>query len=151
MQQKTTWMQLSFIGILLFNVSACKKVEKNYFENYTFKNNSGYAIEIQTFYKRIDTLGANNYNHFILDKTMLEQEINVAGEIKPTNGQQTPMIYSADSVIIKFSDGKISRFNVLTNSNFNILNTSNYTQEQIENNRKKLTYTFTQADYNNAQ
>jgi len=52
--------------------------------------------------------------------------------------------------VVRFGNKKSISFTPIDNSKYNILNFGNYIKDSIHENKIRYTYTFTEADYNNA-
>lgn len=142
MQQKTIWVAVSIIGILISALSCKKDIDKAQYEEYYYVNNSNYAITITVFNKKGDGFLETSYS--MAANGVLSQELELF------SGSITGLIPLCDSVTIVFGTDRISHFVPGSSSDFSILNLNNYLYLKKSDNRRSYTYTFTEEDYQNA-
>ena len=142
MKQKTIWLTVSIIGILISLLSCKKTTDKTQYEEFYYINKSNYDISITVFKKIDDGFLETTYNIAVNED--LSQEIELFA------GSTTGMISMCDSVTVLFGNERISHFIPNTVSPFNILNFNNYLFLKKDKNRNSYTYTFTEEDYENA-
>ncbi len=140
MERKIIWTLLLIIGFFSNSVflSSCeKKIDKAYFENRTYENQSSFDVNIFVF--------SNKYTveYSINNNDSLVQRFEIEG-VSARDG----IIRSADSITITFNDERTSNFDILDTSRFNIIRTSELIKR--EKNEYFYRYTFTIDDYNYA-
>ena len=155
--RKMAWIPYSNIGrlvffslMIIFSFS-CNNTDENTtsYEIFTYKNQSTYDIKIVAY---LSVGAVSEIEYFIKNNKELSQEITT------DLGGSSPLtsINHADSVKITFDpDGspKIAKFvNPIYGGNekFNILSQKNHSN-YIRDDKRYSTYTFTLADYNNAE
>lgn len=142
MQQKTIWLTVLIIGILINLLSCTKTVDKSQYEEFYYINNSNHDISITVFNKIDDSTLVITYNISVNE--------DLSQEIELMSGSRTGIISMCDSVTVKFGNERISHFIPNADSPYNILNYSNYIFLKKAENRNSYTYTFTEDDYENS-
>ncbi len=143
MQQKTILMMLLTIGILS-SLLSCNKghIDKALYQELHYINNSNHDLSI-TVFNKID-------NNFIDTTYSIVARDNFFQEFELIFGDISGIISECDSVTVKFGEERISIFIPDAVSSYNILNYNNYEFLEKSENRRSYTYTFTEADYENA-
>ena len=143
MEQKIIWMQLLLIGILS-SFQSCDKgeVDKAYYEEFYFINNSNYELTIEAFNKTDDDYVKNIY--------ILKKDSTFHQKLELNFGSITGVVAYSDSAVVNFGDSIKAIFLPDTQSYFNILDKSNYTVNKKSENHHEYRFVFTNDDYDNA-
>lgn len=148
MEQKRIWTLLLLIGVLSSVLTSCTEadVDKAYYNDMYYVNETNHELYIEMYQYINESVDTLKYVYFINKGDAFYQEIEL--NMGARNGE---IIY-ADSCVIKFDNERIASFDYHTNreSAFHLMNHENYTFEEISDNRDKYTYTFTEADFENA-
>ena len=143
MQQKIKFMRLLVIGILSSLASCNIQIDGRYIREYYLINETGLDIQIKTFIGDGDELYVTDFS--LPKDSVFFQSADIF------MGNRDGILAEADSLSIRFGDMYDAQFSLAdTVSKFNLLNSNNYEIERIKDNYEKLTYTFTEADVNNA-
>jgi len=142
MARKTILMMLLIIGMLSSFTSCKKNIEKTYFENYAYTNNSNHTIQIQCYY----TLSNVRESVYTIEKgteLQLKQELSF--------GQIDSLIINADSLKITFDDAKNIIYHRSDTSRYNIIERNNYEVSGENEKERTYQYIFTDNDFDQAQ
>lgn len=142
MVRKTIWMLVLAFGILNSFYSCNKTIDKSFYEEYIYKNNSGHNLTIKAFNKTDNGYISNSYT--------LPANGNFSQEIELISGSKIGIIALCDSVAVQFGNDRISFFLPETESSYNIIAHNNYDCIEEDENHRICTYIFTSEDYENA-
>ena len=144
MQQRIIWMLVLAFGILI-SFYSCNKttvVDKSFYEEFKYSNNSEHDLLIKTF-NIVD-------NEYISNTYSLPIQSDFSQEINLMFGSKIGIIALCDSVVVDFGEDKISYFLPETESSFNIVTHKNYNCIEKDENHRACSYNFTNEDYDNA-
>jgi hypothetical protein len=148
MEQNNTLKRYLIIGLIIsmFGTLISCKGEEFFAQTtaYHFVNDTNYNISYDS--------GLEKYNVTAKSTTVLKQFHRGGG----SNGESAPPLYNhpffevyGKKINIKFNNVKCL-LDVKVDDAHSIMDLKNYTVEKIDNFNYKLTYTFTEADYNRA-
>jgi hypothetical protein len=155
MKPKPIWKPFLNTGIrfflcsilLLISCSPGQVHDDLYTVEYVLKNQTSLQLKISAiyFFSFEDRTPEYISGYKIESKDSLTQEVVGIGGILSFQ-----KFIVADSVVVTFGNKKSISFTPRDRSKYNILNLPNYSKDSISEFRCSYTYTFTEADYNNA-
>ena len=153
MKTKPIWKPFLNTGIrfflysflLLISCSPEEGISNIIYNEFVFKNETDLQLKISAiyFFSFEDRTPEYISTYKIESKDSLTQEIG-------RSYISFHKFIAADSVVVRFGNKKSISFTPGDRSKYNILNFRNYSKDSISENRRRYTYTFTEADYNNA-
>jgi len=155
MKPKPIWKPFLNTGIRFFLCSillliSCVPENISYilYKEFVFKNETDLQLEVDAinFFSFVDRSPEDFSTYKIESKDSLTQIIND----DYTSSSFRIEIAFSDSVVVRFGNKKSISFTPEDKSKYNILNFLNYCKDSISEYRQRYTYTFTEADYNNA-
>jgi len=155
MKSRLIWKPFLNTGIRFFLCSillliSCSPGQVNddlYTVEYVLKNQTSLQLKISAiyFFSFEDRTPEYISGYKIESKDSLTQEVVGIGGILSFQ-----KFIVADSVVVTFGNKKSISFTPRDRSKYNILDLPNYSKDSISEFRCSYTYTFTEADYNNA-
>ena len=140
-----TGIRFFLCSILLLISCSTELVHHEFYIEYVLKNQTDLQLKISAiyFFSFEDRTPEYISTYKIESKDSLTQE-------RGRSYISFHRFMAADSVVVRFGNKKSISFTPGDRSKYNILDLPNYSKDSISENKQSYTYTFTEADYNNA-